>query len=584
MIERGLTWYEWQELYTAKLEMPLTITWGEVTTHNHFIFDRGGKVFKNTAPVMKLKAGKDESDHFRLLAALNSSAACFWLRQVCHDKGGGGIGGGIASEAWEHRFAFNSTQIATLPIPARQPTQLPTALVQTSTALQAQSPAATLASWSGPESDPLHTRLAVARAEATRLRRQLIAWQEELDWQIYEAFGLLAAEDQVSLPEGQAEAAIPPNGIDLGERAFEIRLARRMDAGEVQTTWFARHGSTPITEVPSHWPTAYRELIERRIARIESDPNIRLIEQPEYKRRWNTKPWDEQFTEAARAWLLARLEGYFFEGQRVCDLTEPFDPAAHGFTAATRPHLCSANQLADVAQADRWFMEVAENYVGSSGFSVPKLVRELVESESVPYLPVQRYKESGLRKRQDWEHVWDLQRQEDQIDAEEKVDEAGITDVERHRRQALAKQRKQQALGDVPVPPKYASTDFAKASYWKLRGKLDVPKERWVSYPGAERSGDDSLLIAWAGWDHLQQAQALAETFIDARDNQGWQPDRLKPLLAGLADLLPWLKQWQNEHNPAYGMGLGDYFSGFLEEQCREMGLTVQEVREGRFS
>jgi hypothetical protein len=206
----------------------------------------------------------------------------------------------------------------------------------------------------------------------------------------------------------------------------------------------------------------------------------------------------------------------------------------------------------------------------------------LVEAESVPYLPIQRYKESGLRKRQDWEHVWDLQRREDQIDAEEKVDEPKITDVERLRRQAAANKRKKDTLGDIPVPPKYAGADFIKGSYWRLRGKLDVPKERWVSYPGAERAGDASLLIAWAGWDHLQQAQALAEYYLDAKDNQGWHADRLKPLLAGLADLIPWLKQWHNTLDPNLGMGLGDYFAGFLHEQCRGLEVTVEEVNKIR--
>ena len=142
-------------------------------------------------------------------------------------------------------------------------------------------------------------------------RGKLIAWQEELDWQIYEAFGLVeppseGGRDAVSLPQGEAMDSIPPEGLELGERAFEIVLARRMDAGEVQTTWFELHGSSPITELPRHWPAAYRELVQRRIRRIESDSNIRLIEQPEYKRRWNTEPWDQQFVKAARDWLLAR--------------------------------------------------------------------------------------------------------------------------------------------------------------------------------------------------------------------------------------------------------------------------------------
>ena len=688
------------------------------------MLDSGGNVFKQTAPVIKLKTDTTASDHIQLLGMLNSSTACFWLRQVCHDKGGGGIGGGIASEPWEHRFAFNATQIATLPIPTFQPSQLPTALVEGSTALSGLSPSATLASWGGPESVDLRPWLASARLGWNAQRQFNIAWQEELDWQIYEAFGLIEPADQVSQPEGAALDAIPPDGISLGQRAFEIVLARRMAAGEVQTTWFARHGSTPITEVPCHWPAAYRELVERRIARIESDSNLRLIEQPEYKRRWNTESWDSQFQRAATEWLLLRLETYFHGSERMktgvrgqesgvrgrepevgtetpdgssstiydpqstissfsssnqkskinnpqSSISSSFDPAAHGFTAASRPHLVSVHQLAAVVQADALFLEVAECLEGSSGFSVPKLVQRLVEAESVPALPRDRYKDSGLRKREDWEETWRLQRAEDAIDAEaarldaeietqivtvvnrtqpdlagkleSRTNELGLADQNFHRlfspevpydpgkphykrsrisippnqypewqklepladawveadqkmkfarREAtfddevvrlVAAKDQLPPKPDIPVPPKYGSTDFKKASFWKLRGKLDVPKERWISYPGAERDGDTSLLIAWAGWDHLQQAQALAEYFLDAKDAHGWPPAKLKPLLAALADLLPWLKQWHNTFDTNYGMGLGDYFQGFLEEQCRALEMTIQEVDAVRF-
>ena len=224
--------------------------------------------------------------------------------------------------------------------------------------------------------------------------------------------------------------------------------------------------------------------------------------------------------------------------------------------------------------------------MGGPGFSVAKLVRGLVESASVPFLPVQRYKPSGLRKRHDWEHVWELQRREDAVEAAEKSDVPEISDEERKKFPPQAHRRRAQEteLGDIPVPPKYASSDFKKTVWWSLRGKLDVPKERWISYPGAEPDGDPSPLIAWAGWDHLQQAQAIAEYYLDAKSNQGWPATKLMLLLAGLLDLLPWLKQWHNEADPDYGMGLGDYFEGFLDEECRSLGLTKDEVNEGRFS
>ena len=80
--------------------------------------------------------------------------------------------------------------------------------------------------------------------------------------------------------------------------------------------WFVRHNSTPITELSADRPDDYRRLVERRIELIESDPNIRLIEQPEYKRRWNTEPCDSQLERALHGWLLDRLESYFdFDGR-----------------------------------------------------------------------------------------------------------------------------------------------------------------------------------------------------------------------------------------------------------------------------
>ena len=71
----------------------------------------------------------------------------------------------------------------------------------------------------------------------------------------------------------------------------------RLDKGELETSWFERHGSTPITEIPTHWPAAssarldaqsphspthcpdaYRDRVEQRIRLIETNKEIGLIE------------------------------------------------------------------------------------------------------------------------------------------------------------------------------------------------------------------------------------------------------------------------------------------------------------------
>jgi hypothetical protein len=330
--------------------------------------------------------------------------------------------------------------------------------------------------------------------------------------------------------------------------------------------------------VQNHWPAAYRELVERRIQRIAYDPSIRLIEQPEYKRRWYTEPWDEQFANAARDWLLARLETYFFDSERM-DGSAATAAQRYSWPAGQEPRIFSLAQLVAVAETDAALKEVMQEYTGTPTFDLTRQIRDLLEEGSVPYLPVLRYKESGLRKRQAWEGTWVLQRREDAVEADIRAQNPGSSE---DALKPLIREAQKHKVGEIPVPPKYAQADFKKAGWWKLRGKLDVPKERWVSYPGLESDAAPSPLYAWAGWTQLQQVQALAELYVERKDRDGWDAARLTPILAGLQELLPWLQQWHNEEDPAYGLKLGDYFAGYVDEERRALGLTLEILEEAR--
>ncbi|MFN4778099.1 MAG: DUF7008 domain-containing protein [Pseudanabaena sp.] len=133
--------------------------------------------------------------------------------------------------------------------------------------------------------------------------------------------------------------------------------------------------------------------------------------------------------------------------------------------------------------------------------------------------------------------------------------------------------------GSIPVPPKYASTDFLKPNYWRLRGKLDVPKERWIAFPHCQ-SEDGTLAIAWAGYNHLQLAQTLSTYYLDIKERIGGSNDpRLAPLLASLVELIPWLKQWHNDIDPEFGLAMGDYYEGFLIEEAKAIGHTVESLK-----
>lgn len=105
------------------------------------------------------------------------------------------------------------------------------------------------------------------------------------------------------------------------------------------------------------------------------------------------------------------------------------------------------------------------------------------------------------------------------------------------------------------------------------RGKLDVPKERFILYPDAGRDADPTLLLGWAGWDHAHQSLALA-TVITERVAEGWSADRLIPLVAGLEELQPWVEQWHAETDPSYGVSMAT----FCWEQLITRGPGRQDV------
>ena len=547
--QAGRPFWEFHQIPVERNRVSILICFSDVATHNHFVLVQDRLAFNRHAPIITFPGGTNEDDHLALLGLLNSSLACFWMKQVFHNKGSTVDEHGARQRTvpFEDFYDFDGTKLRQFPVSQEKPLVVARELNRSAKALKGRTPAAVLAKF---EILKLQSQIAEARAEFTRLREQMIALQEELDWECYHYYGLLA--ESVSLPPASSEFS--QIQLRLGERAFEIVMARKMAAGELETAWFSRHGSTPITELPAHWPAAYRQHVERRIALIEGDRNLALIEQPEYKRRWNTEPWEEQQERALREWLLARLE----------------DPR---YWPATE--LTSCSHLADKVRRDTEFMEVASIYRNRPDFDLTELVVELVESESVPFLPVLRYKESGLRKRAIWEQVWDLQRREDAIDARTQLPKEDPNYLPPDAARTLKKQQ----VGDIPVPPKYDTKDFASGPCWRLRGKLDVPKERFITYPHCNRDADRTPVIGWAGWDQLQQAQAVAGYYERMRTNEGWTDDRLLPLLAGVLELLPWLLQWHNTLDPHYGMGLGDFFRSFAEEEARRIGKTLDEVR-----
>lgn len=464
----GRPWWEYGQIPADRLATPLSIAFAFVTTHNHFVLDRGGKVFNRSAPVIKLSPTATEDDHLVLIGLLNSSIACFWMKQVFHPK---------THASQRHHpdparavYEFAATGLQSFPVPdmnthgkrflgiarllddcaQRRMGLLDSAFVADS--IRSARNAADLTS-----------AFSKRWYSTDLLRERMVGLQEELDWLSYVAFGL-AGLDCLLSPDRYDELTCPRGGRPferLHARASTVRAggkALAVEEGEVP----------PVGDLPN-WA---EPIWQRREAALRESESLKLIESPVFKRAW--RETEQNIAEGEyrarkdemdlRAWLADRAETW----------------------AAARSTVFTIEQMTAALQDDRAILIVAEALFGRPDFSLQRLMSELLNADVVPMHPAHVYTEAGLQKRSAWEKVWDLQRRED---TGEKID-------------------------DIPVPPEYSqgsrgkSTDFLKTEYWRLRGKLDVPKERFIAFtevPG--REGADTL-YGWAGWTPLQRLKA----------------------------------------------------------------------------
>ncbi|HEY9723298.1 MAG TPA: BREX-2 system adenine-specific DNA-methyltransferase PglX [Oscillatoriaceae cyanobacterium] len=519
--EAGKRWWEFGQIPRARLKIPFSITYAFIATHNHFVFDRGGKVFNRSAPLIKLRPESTETDYLGLLGLLNSSVACFWMKQLCFVKGGISTGTVIQSESWSRRLEFDGSKLQGFPIVDAyrdRTTELARRIELLAEEYQRALPEVVVRDH---RKSDLGSQLVDSATLATEIRRRLVALQEELDWTCYVAYGLIECDDLLLDID-----ALEPLSSEC--RPFAIRMAREHLSGEKPTHWFDAMEVKPARDFPTDIDPKYRSVLERRLSVIETDPNISIIESADYKRKWEPIGLIDARQQALKNWILDRLES-----TRYWDETQ---------------HFRSIRELAVAAASDEEMQQAVDLYTGQTGADLYDVLAPLIGAESVPFLSGMRLTASGVRKRHAWEATWELQRRED----------AGMD------------------VGIVPAPPRYSSDDFRDKEVWRLRGALDVPKERFISLPGLERLPDTSLVIGWAGWNHLEKAQAIAGYYMWAKEQEAWPKERLVPLLAGIVEELPWLFQWHNDlvdgSRPAEDVAI------FVDHELAELGMTREDA------
>lgn len=264
-------------------------------------------------------------------------------------------------------------------------------------------------------------------------------------------------------------------------------LARGEDPGEIPTVWFERHRWSPLLNLPGDMSPEIRAHLERRRKILVDNPEIALIESANFKRRWYCPDYDAEEQADFTIWLADRVEA----------------------TVRARSRFCTPDQIVASLQDDARLLAVCQTLTKRRDFSLAQIVANIISDESVPSHRFHTYKPASLAKREAWESMWDCQRREDS--GENAVPEA---------------------------PPTYVTGDFLKAEYWRHRGKLDVPKERFITFTEVPGHAGSEVMLGWAGWTPQQRIKALLAEDEDLEDRGVPLSDRVG-LLDSAWRLLP---------------------------------------------
>ncbi len=352
-LEAGLEWFEFREYH--RRAMTKQITYADISTHLHAVLSEGDRVFNQHAPVIELPQKAGERDWHLASSILNSGVALFWLKQLCFNKGAG-------EDEHRDRFEYAGGKVQQLPVPSSIADALrgkPNGLASRLTALSRacwergrQMPSLALAklfekdgeayhAWNASlpghvpaaaefapafaATDDLRARLAAATARREQLRADMIALQEEMDWLIYAAYGLLPADD-AAVECGRGLSAPTAAAVESKNRGVEAPPTFQpppLQEHERAFRFWSRAGGDfdkAVAFIPADWPAERRQLWQARLAAIRDNEHIRRIEAPVYKRRWDEQwkvanrwtagpaAYAQELTNAFRGWLAEKTE------------------------------------------------------------------------------------------------------------------------------------------------------------------------------------------------------------------------------------------------------------------------------------
>jgi hypothetical protein len=306
-VGRGDPYYRFEFFDYLRNMAASRLSSAEIATHFHMVVPPEGALMERTA--LTCVTAEDKLPVTLTMSLLNSSSALYWFKQVCYNKAAG-------SDAERDRYVYAGGKIQQLPVPSTLLEDLrvkdrASTLARRCSDLGAVVPGLhprklfeqpgeaytnwyrSIAGYQQPHTDlsldwrtpdELKAAWQSALEEMRRLRGQMVALQEEMDWLMYGAYGLLPLDYMTVNLNGPAE----PVPIEQLDRPYRLVQHER--------------------PVPTDWPESQQELWRVRLEAIAEDPHIGQVEHPAYKRRWDGLFGDRDFLQAYEWWLREKAE------------------------------------------------------------------------------------------------------------------------------------------------------------------------------------------------------------------------------------------------------------------------------------
>ncbi|HEX9046103.1 MAG TPA: hypothetical protein VF988_03675, partial [Verrucomicrobiae bacterium] len=235
----------------------------------------------------------------------------------------------------------------------------------------------------------LRIRLQSAIARREQLRHEMIALQEEMDWLVYRAYGLLSRK----LPSATLNWSAPTDFSTLksfpeSQRPFRLWAEANGDFGNA------------CKLIPANFGEERQKVWTARLQEIRDNEHIRRIEAPVYKRRWDEQwkvsnrwmagpvAYAQELVDAFRHWLAEKAEWHLEHNAKGGSLS--LDAWTIALADDARVQAAWPVVAEAIHQVEVWKVESNEKKskklpkLDASTAALAKFFRETVNEETVP--------------------------------------------------------------------------------------------------------------------------------------------------------------------------------------------------------